>query len=184
MTVQFIAPTKRTGMTKTDITVEYVRSQLDYDPTTGWLVWRVARSGKARAGARAGTGGHWNGYRVLTLGGSQRQEHAVVWMHVYGVWPVAIDHINGDRSDNRISNLRECTPKENAQNRKIDSDNQSGFQGVYRPRGQTRWRAQIKKDGIRHFLGDFDTPEEAHAAYRGAKRVLHPFQPTPRKGTL
>lgn len=177
---EYVPPTKRRGMTPT---VETVRERFDYDPDTGILTWRN-RSGNAKKGSRAGCASHWNGYRVVSLSGRQHQEHRIAWLHFYGAMPAGhIDHINGDRSDNRIANLRECSAAENAQNRKLHADNKSGYQGVHlTPKG--KWRAQIKVRGFRHYLGDFSSPELAHAAYLGAKRVMHPFSPKPREGTF
>jgi hypothetical protein len=172
----------RVRIPKDQITADMVRRLLDYDPDTGVLTWKVRRAGNALSGSRAGSTKHWNGYRVVTFVGYQRQEHALAWLHYYGKWPDKhLDHINGDRADNRIANLRECSPAENAQNRLADRDNKSGYQGVYRPRGQNTWRAQIKKDGVRHYLGDYPTPQEASAAYKAAKRLLHTFSPVPRR---
>lgn len=181
--LELIPHTPRRKMTKAEITAEFVRGLLDYDATTGILTWRVRRAGLAKKGSRAGCGTHWNGYRTLTLGNVQCQEHAVAWLHHYGTWPSEdLDHVNGDRADNRIANLRECSPAQNAQNLPVNRDNKSGFLGVYRPKKKNKWRAQIKKDGVRHYLGDYFTPEEAHQAYLKAKAELHEFNPVPRKG--
>ena len=182
MTLQFIAPTKRRSMSKARaaLTVERARELLDYNPDTGHLTWRIARPGTAKAGSRAGSAAHWNGYRVVSIRCHQYQEHVLAWLIYFGVWPEdCLDHINGARSDNRIANLRECSRAENSQNRGPDADNKCGFLGVHlTPNG--KWRAQIKKDGFRHYLGDFSSPEEASAEYLRAKRRLHPFNPIPR----
>jgi hypothetical protein len=186
MTLQFIAPTKRRSMTKARAALNAERASelLSYSPETGILTWKIARSGVAKLGQRAGSAAHWNGYRVLRIGGHQYQEHAVAWLIFFGEWPASfLDHINGNRSDNRICNLRECSAAENAQNRGPDRDNKSGYLGVHKaPSG--KWRAQIKKDGYRHYLGQFDTPELASAAYQKAKRQLHQFNPIPRQVRL
>ena len=79
-----------------------------------------------------------------------------------------VDHINGDRLDNRRCNLRLATHAENCRNRKNHSNNTSGFKGVHRQKN--RWRALIRVDGKSKFLGSFLTPEDAHAAYCAAAR--------------
>lgn len=88
----------------------------------------------------------------------------------------SIDHINGDRADNRIANLRQATTAENSQNeRGPRAHATSGFLGVGWHAQQSRWRARITVNGKRRHLGLFDTPEAAYAAYVEAKRALHPF---------
>ena len=82
-----------------------------------------------------------------------------------------IDHINGDRRDARRRNLRKCSHAENQRNRKCNSNNRSGFKGIHKT-GE-RWRATIKCDGKRYSLGQFSSPEEAHAAYCKAAIRLH-----------
>ena len=99
---------------------------------------------------------------------------------IFNEWPVRhLDHINGDRSDNRITNLREATVAENAQNRKTRSDNKAGLTGV-RKQGKA-WLASIGANGTRVYLGSFETKEDARAAYVAAKSQMHGFQPSPRE---
>lgn len=106
--------------------------------------------------------------------------HRLAWLLHYGSWPSRhIDHINGDRADNRIANLRECDDAENQQNlRAATAASKSGLLGVttrtYR-NGAVRYAASIQVDGTKRYLGVYGTPEEAHSAYRAAKRQLHPF---------
>lgn len=76
-----------------------------------------------------------------------------------------------DRSDNRISNLREATRSQNAMNARKQRDNTSGFKGVSRWRG--KWQAKIQRDGKQRFLGAFSTPQDAALAYKNAAINLH-----------
>lgn len=161
------------------ITHEYVRSVLNYDPLTGFLTWKTQASNRVKAGDRAG----WKskGYREICLREASFYEHRIVWFHVFGEWPFEqLDHINGDRSDNRISNLRECSPSENRHNLTGVRSKGSGFRGVWLRRCNKKWCAAIQTDGMRLNLGSFDTQEAAHAVYLQAKRLIHPFQPIPR----
>jgi HNH endonuclease/AP2 domain len=88
-----------------------------------------------------------------------------------GKWcRVIIDHRDGDPSNNRWDNLRRATVAQNGANKPRHRNNTSGFKGVCRDRG--RWRAAIYKNGRRHPLGNFPTPEAAHAAYVKAARKL------------
>lgn len=112
------------------------------------------------------------GYKRIWHKGRLYQQHRLAWLYVYGQWPKdKIDHINGNREDNRIFNLRECTMSQNAMNTGAHRDNTSGFKGV--TRNHNRWMANIKKDGVATYLGTFDTPEEAHAAYAAAAVRVH-----------
>src|ERR1044071_3707060 len=115
---------------KPPLTVERVRALLDYTPDNGHLLWRVAPSRGIKVGAHAGCK-HWSGYRRISIGGRMYMAHRLAWLHTYGVWPTdQLDHINGARDDNRISNLRECTQAENHQNYGLRDRNSSGFPGV------------------------------------------------------
>lgn len=148
-----------------------LRELLDYDADTGRLTWRHARS-RAAAGARAG---HLNskGYRRIEIDDRQYFAHRLVWLYVYGEWPVEqIDHRNGDRDDNRIVNLRAASQAENNGNSRRPKHNTSGFKGVGLQKTDRKWRARIKRAGRSIHLGTFDTPEEAHAAYVAAATEL------------
>lgn len=99
----------------------------------------------------------------------------------YGAWPDGeIDHINGDRKDNRLENLRLATSSENKQNIGLKSNNRSGFTGVSWFAAAKKWRADITIAGKMRHLGRFDTPEAAAEAYAKAKAELHTFNPVAR----
>lgn len=139
-----------------DLTAERLRERLDYDPATGVFRWRAS-------GSLAGT--PQRGYRIIKVDGVRVMAHRLAWLYVHGKWPPEqIDHANLERDDNRIANLRQATNQLNSANRRARK--QSGLKGAFRDRG--RWRSMIKVDGrIRH-LGQFDSPESAHAAYLSA----------------
>jgi len=159
-------------MAKTDLTAKRLREIINYDPITGILTSRGSGADIGRIQAR--------GYVHVTVFGRSYLAHRIAWIFVNGVWPTnEIDHINGDRADNRLTNLREATTSENAQNRKTRADNTSGFTGV-RPH-QSAWRADIKINGKYKFVGSYSTPELAYAAYLVAKIKVHKFQPIPRR---
>ncbi|HDS1550738.1 TPA: HNH endonuclease [Stenotrophomonas maltophilia] len=106
--------------------------------------------------------------------------HRIVWLLTHGTWPKdQIDHINGVRTDNRPENLRQASALDNQQNLKTRVDNTSGYPGVRR--SLSRWSALIAHGGKRHYLGNYDTPEQAYAAYLEAKSRLHTFNPVPRE---
>ena len=162
------------GDTMKDITVETLRGLLDYEPDTGIFRWRVSRGG-VEAGAAAG---HINnrGYIRIMVNNSPFKAHRLAWLHFHGVWPQdQIDHINGDKRDNRIRNLRDVSASINTQNQtRPRKGNTSGFRGVSWYKRVKRWHAQIKVNGQKQHLGYFSSPEAAHAAYLAAKLRLHP----------
>lgn len=84
-----------------------------------------------------------------------------------------VDHINGNKFDNRRCNLRVCEPVENWWNQKRRSDNTSGYKGVSWSKSRKKWNARIKRRGVRFDLGYFDSAEEAHAAYCVAAKSIH-----------
>lgn len=163
----------------TILTTGRVRELIDYHPSTGDFFWKVNR-GRGRRGAAAGFS-HPLGYLVIRIDGRNYLAHRLAWLIAFGEWPSAdIDHINGVPSDNRLENLRLCTPSENQQNAKTRADNKLGVRGVHFHKKMKRFAATIYANGQRTNLGYFDTVEEAKHAYLQAKRSAHPFQPTPR----
>jgi hypothetical protein len=95
--------------------------------------------------------------------------HRVIWEMVTGRSPDMLDHVNGIRTDNRLSNLREATPTLNSPNRKIASNNKTGIVGVFWNAGRKSWSAQITMGGKQQNLGLFKTKEEAKAARKAAE---------------
>ena len=158
-------------MSKPDITAEELRKLLHYDPETGIFTWRVQRSNVKR-GAIAGCVIH-HGYRVIRAGGRLVLAHRLAWLYMTGEWPTLnIDHIDGDTTNNRFSNLRDVTHQANSHNlTRLCRHNSSGFMGVSKHRDV--WKAQIKVAGEVKQLGTFSTPEAAAEAYKKAKLVLH-----------
>jgi hypothetical protein len=159
------------------ITADSVRELLSYNAETGELVWRQRMSSTARPGASAGGIHKHTGYRTIRIFGMQRPAHRIAWVIVHGEWPKGhIDHINGDRSDNRLANLRDVARSVNNQNqRKIHSHKTScDFLGVCPSKSaKNPWLAQIRVDGRQLHIGVYKTPELAHQAYLEAKRKLH-----------
>ena len=144
-----------------------------YQPQTGVLSWRVRMGARGIPGSKAGSGSA-QGYQVVGVDGRRNLfVHRIAWAIHYGEWPAGeVDHINGDRSDNRIANLRDVATHQNHQNmRKARSDNKTGLLGVSPHKG--RFRAQIQADGRKRWIGEFDTAQAAYSAYVNAKRELH-----------
>jgi hypothetical protein len=162
-------------MATTDLTASRLRELLRYDPHTGVFVWLVGRrgfAGAAKAGRSAGTA-HASGYVRIGIDGREYLAHRLAWFYVFGFWPrEQIDHVNGDRSDNRLDNLREVSNQTNCENRR-SSIKPGKLLGVTFNKANRNWIAQIKASSGHIHLGCFETQELAHAAYITAKRRLH-----------
>lgn len=147
---------------------EYIREHLAYAPDspTG-LRWIKAAPRKPAPGAPALTARHSQGYYHGRVGRSNLKAHRVVFFLAHGYWPAQVDHIDGNRQNNRMDNLRAASANENQHNQ--------ACKGYYFVSG--KYRATIRVDGKAVYLGRFDTPEEARNAYLAAKTVRHPTAP-------
>lgn len=162
---------------KIELTQEYLKEVLHYDPETGIFTWRSSGKGR-KLGRPAGALHKKLGSVQLFVGGRLYYAHRLAWLYMTGSWPREhIDHIDGDPSNNRWVNLREATNAENLQNqRHARKDNlSSGLLGVTWHKQGRKFMAQISVDEKRIYLGLHETAQEAHQAYLKAKRELHPF---------
>lgn len=154
-----------------EISVERLKQVLSFDPETGIFTWIYGQRAGCKAGYKLS-----QGHIAITVDGVPFYAHRLAWLYVNGKWPdEMIDHINGDRADNRFWNLRSCNRAINAQNqRKASKNNKCGFLGVHKFRD--KFEAQIRDPIAKKIrsLGRFDTAQEAGAAYIRAKRNLHP----------
>lgn len=148
---------------------------LRYDPGTGDFRWLIRPARHIRIGDIAGSFTQER-YRQIKFGGKTYFAHRLAWLLTYGEWPVGqIDHINGIKHDNRIVNLREVTSSENIQAIfTAQSNSATGLRGTTQLKATGRFQSRIAVAGKRVFLGDFETAEQAHAAYIKAKAELHP----------
>jgi len=151
---------------------ETAKKLLCYDPLTGVFTWRVSRV-CVRAGSEAGYTGS-KGYKRININGRHHLAHRLAWLIHTGEAPSAhIDHIDGNKSNNRIANLRHATPGQNQHNSPIQRNNTSGTKGVSRDRKSGKWKAQIRVEGVRLYLGLFRSIEDAAVAVREARCRLH-----------
>lgn len=156
------------------LTQARLKAVLHYNPETGVFTNKVRRANR-HTGEVAGCV-NVAGYIKIALDGKQYLGHRLAWLYVYGEMPQQIDHINCDRADNRIANLRPCNDKLNHQNLiRAHKDSASGVLGAYRYGASGRFRSRIMVDGKVRHLGCFDDEQQAHAAYVSAKAAIHPF---------
>lgn len=174
-------------MAERQLTQEYVRSLFEYDPETGVLTWKERPRehfateqswrlmNKRCAGKVAGSLHQGKGsYLAICLKGVKFLVHRLIWVWVTGEWPDEVDHINGDRADNRFCNLRNVSRAENMKNKRLSSANKSGVTGVVWHKAAGKWVAQIRVSGQQYHLGVFETVEEA-ANVRAAAQREHCF---------
>jgi hypothetical protein len=162
---------------------KYLRKRLSYNRHTGELLWK-AKEETLKENI------HWNtrhagkstftstvkGYKHGLLDGVSYKAHRIIFKLVHGSDPAHIDHINGDRSDNRLCNLRSVTVAQNNRNMARSVRNTSGHTGVYFHAASKKWTAAIKYKGKLKRLGGFDTIEEAIACRERANK-RHRFHP-------
>ena len=166
-----------------------IRLLLDCDYDTGKLTWRTRPVWMFKDGGKSAlhTSKVWNrkyagreaftatvkGYKRGSVGGTAVEAHRVVYCHKHGVWPrFHIDHIDGNSINNRIKNLRDVTPIENARNKPMSHQNKSGHNGVHWCNKDKRWVAQISIKNKSKHLGQFREIEDAVAARKIAEREL------------
>lgn len=152
-----------------NISIDTLRDSFICDAEKGLLVWREGR-GRSRSGKAAG---HKNeGYVEVRINHKYLRAHNIIFAMHYGRWPENIlDHINHDKSDNRICNLREATQAENVRNRQKTKD-RDGYKGVCKSLSNT-WQARIRSDKKFIHLGMFKTAIEAALAYDLAAKKFH-----------
>lgn len=143
-----------------------IRAAFTYNPDSGVLKWKTSPCNGVAAGTVAGCLSY-AGYQIVEFENKRHYAHRLIWVVHYGRWPAkSIDHINGIKSDNRLCNLREASPAENAWNR-------TGVRGYAWCKLTKRWRVRMRVNGRVIDLGRFDTEAEARAAYQGAALVYH-----------
>lgn len=135
---------------------------VSYDGVSGKFYWKVDFDNHS-IGDLAGN--NHDGYLMLVVSKKKVFLHRLAWLAVYGEFPKGfIDHINKNRSDNRIENLRDATKVENGMNRKLSSNNKSGFTGVSWSGTHKKWISQISDNKKRILIGYFDDKESAIVA--------------------
>jgi hypothetical protein len=176
------------GKMKQRLDPRVVNDLIDYDPETGIMTykyrsasyfdcedssrspeWRAARWNSRHAGKPAFTC-YKQGYLCGTLLWQAVSAHRIAFCIFYGAWPEGqVDHINGNRSDNRIDNLRSVSQLDNSRNMRLNANNKSGTAGVYWNKLERKWKARINTGTARISLGSFRDLEDAIEARKNAE---------------
>jgi hypothetical protein len=161
------------------LTLDRLREVLDYEHETGLLRWKVRLSSRAGVGDEAGTIGT-SGYLAIGIDGKIYRAHRLAWFHFYGRWPEkTIDHIDANRTNNKISNLRDASCAENRQNQhKANIDSATGVKGVFLRKDTGMYEAKIGAFGKVRYLGSFRNIRDASDAYVSAAAVMHTHNPS------
>lgn len=175
------------------LTYSFVLEALSYDPSTGEFFWKerptfhfasaaaMQKWNRKHAGKKAGRVSD-RGYVLVVLRYCTYRAHRLAWLYMTGEWPqYEIDHRDGNRANNRWSNLRDIPGAGNRQNTKRQANNTSGYTGVVFHKNSGRWHAVIKINRRTISLGYYEKPIHAYEAYLAAKAKYHRFQPRPRE---
>ena len=154
------------------ITAARLRELMNYDAKSGDLFWAVSINSRAPVGSMAGKQSVVQGYRHINIDKVTYKAHHLVWLWFNDKLPShQIDHINGNRLDNRIENLRDVPQQINTWNLQgAKKNSKSGILGVDWKASHKKWRAQIRVNGRKVQIGLYDTAEAASAAYLAAKQ--------------
>lgn len=139
-----------------------LKQVLHYDKSSGTFTWIASTAHRIKIGDTAGYRSSSDKYIYIRIYTKSYPAHRLAWLYVYGSFPIdEIDHINHNKSDNSIHNLREVTHQGNMRNRSISNNNTSGYNGVTWAKERSKWRAQIKVNGKTINLGYFQNIEDA-----------------------
>jgi hypothetical protein len=167
------------------ITQEQIKKLLDYNPDTGVFTWKHRDRSDFDLNSYFNTdswnnkfafkvaGGFSHGYITIAIQGTRYRAHRLAFLFYYGFIPRCIDHINGNRSDNRIANLREATYNQNGYNMRTRKSNKSGVKGVSWHVAGNKWEACLQFNGKKVYLGLFSDINEAENAVKLNRKELH-----------
>ena len=154
------------------LTQKELQALLSYDAESGRFIWLVKPSNKVRIGSEAGHKRKRGGYIYIKIKEKGYFAHQLAWFYVYGYWARIIDHKDRNPSNNALSNLREATVSQNALN-SVNRTNTSGYRGVTWNKRAKKWQAQARLNNRYHYLGVFESSEDASSAFEAFSRTHH-----------
>lgn len=154
------------------ITQELVKEMFTYNPETGSLIRRFTVNSRAIKGQDSGTVTK-KGYKETSINKKRYYIHRIIHLYVYGYLPENVDHIDGDGLNNKLSNLRGCSPSENSYNKRISSNNTSGVKGVSWCKTNSKWTGFVMVNGKQSNLGYFSSIGDAKAAVMKKREQFH-----------
>jgi len=137
-----------------------LKKTLKYDPESGLFTWLTSTSNRVKVGQSAGTK-HSMGYRSIKVDGRIYLAHRLAWFYVYGAWPKEIDHIDHNKTNNKIKNLRDTCHTDNMRNQKLRSTNNSGVMGVTWDKDRGKWQCRIRFNNKTIHIGRFYNIQDA-----------------------
>ena len=159
-------PSKRVKMVDSIVDADYVRAHFWYDPATGFLYRKSTNRPFGTLDRK--------GYLRGLVKGTSFFAHRLVWLYNFGEWPAqTLDHVNHNKADNRLCNLRPASFSQNNRNVKIRRTNTSGVNGVWQYKRSKNWGAWVVFEGCKQLFGTFKTIEEATIARMLAAEKMH-----------
>jgi len=152
------------------LTKEFANELFDY--SNGNLYWKKKTNTKTIIGSLAGTK-HSKGYWHIAIHRKQYLAHRIIFLYHHGYLPEFIDHIDGNKLNNKIENLREATKAQNLWNSKINSNNKTGFKNVFWDKQRRKWKVIIKQNKLSHYVGCFDNLDEANQQATQKRLLVH-----------
>ena len=135
---------------------EYLNKIFEYNKETGVLIWKVTRSSKVKCGMIAGSlNPHNGGYIQVIFNKRAYYAHKIIWEMIYGERPKYLDHIDGNRANNRLNNLRSVNASQNACNSRVSKRNTTGYKGVHWNKQRNKWTVFVRKNRKLHYGGAY-----------------------------
>jgi len=161
-------------------TKEYLQQLLEFNPVEGCFYWKISPTNSVKIGDKFGHLNTTSGYVEGRIDNKLYTVHRLVWFYSYGYFPKYLDHVDTDRANNRLSNLRECLPQQNSFNAKLSKANKSGVKGLFYNRQQRTYVATVKvhnksysKRYTRVEEGDMVVIEAAKLWLTNTRNLLH-----------
>ena len=154
-----------------EITQDKVKELFEY--RDGALFWKVSHNNFIKVGKQAGTSVNDAGYNIVGIGGKTPRLHRIIFLYHHGYLPNKVDHIDGNRTNNTIENLRPATNEENSRNARLSKRNKSGVKGVCWANHVNKWMVQVRQGNTKKYLGLYDDIELAELVAIEARNKFH-----------